>query len=48
MEHGLSQKRTRKAAVVPEQEGTDSIRRRLDVVCHDKRSTVEKVIEQGL
>jgi hypothetical protein len=45
---GLSQKRTRKAAVVSEQEGTESIRRRLVVDCHKERRTVEKVIEQGV
>lgn len=34
--------------MVSEQEGTESIRRRLDVACHKKRKTVEKVIEQGV
>jgi len=48
MELGLSQKRTRKTAVVSEQEVIESIPGRLDVVCHKKRRNVEKVIEQGV
>jgi hypothetical protein len=48
MELGLSQKRTRRTAVVSEQDGVESIRWRLDVGCHKKRRIVGKVIEHGV
>ena len=44
---GLSQKRTRKTAVVSEQQGIERVLEevRLGLVCHKKRRTVEKAIE---